>query len=220
MAGSRDDMVIRPRLQGSYAEAAQQAKQARALDQAMSKRGKIGRFVSFRAKSYVARTLTGAAEQSGLARSVGGTTAVVAGAVIVAGLVAARLVSGKSFEGMGNELQAMILGDKPQEARAKKRTREQLQANEGVMQLAGHYGITDQMREVGEKLYKLNLADETGRNKIDRMFPQDNTLDLLILRLRNLFVGAWEGEGISQKIDEVKDGLMDAQLRAVPRIYK
>jgi len=213
-------MVIRPRLQGSYAEAAQQAKQARALDQAMSKRGKIGRFVSFRAKSYVARTLTGAAEQSGLARGIGGKAGVAAGAVIVASLVAARLLSGKSFEGMGLELQTMLLGDKPQEAIAKRRTREALQANEGIMQIAYRYGFTDQILKVQDNLYKLNLTEETNKHKIRKMIPLDGTLDMLIIRFRNLFMGEWGGKGIPAKIEQVRDALEEGQMRMIPRIYK
>jgi hypothetical protein len=219
MASSRDDMVLRPRLQG-VTGAKPKAEQRAAVERSLRARGGLRRFIANRAKAYAARTLSGAAQESGLARGIGGKAGIAAGAVIVAALVAARLISGKPFEGMGLELQTMLLGDQPQEAIAKRKTREQFQQNEAAMQIAGRYGITDQMRQAGEKLYHLNLAEEVGKNKIDRMFPQDGTLDLIILRLRNLFTGAWESKGIPAKIAQVRETLEEGQMRSIPRIYK
>lgn len=218
-SSSRDDMVLRPRLQG-VSGAKPKAEQRKAIERSLRSRSRLGQFVTNRAKAYAARTLSGAAQESGLARSIGGKVGIAAGAVVVAALVAARLISGKPFEGMGLELQTMLLGDQPQEAIAKRKTREQFQQNEAAMQIAGRYGITDQMRQAGEKLYHLNLAEEVGKNKIDRMFPQNGTLDLLILRLRNLFMGAWESNGIPAKIEQVRETLEEGQMRSIPRIYK
>lgn len=219
MASSRDDMVLRPRLQG-VTGAKPKAEQRAAVERSLRARSGLGRFIANRAKAYSARTLSRAAQESGLARGIGGKAGIAAGAVIVAALVAARLISGKPFEGMGLELQTMLLGDQPQEAIAKRKTREQFQQNEAAMQIAGRYGITDQMRQAGEKLYHLNLAEEVGKNKIDRMFPQDGTLDLIILRLRNLFMGAWESKGIPAKIAQVRETLEEGEMRSIPRIYK
>jgi hypothetical protein len=172
-------------------------------------------------KRTVARTIVGtslrAAGMSGL-RIAASSSAV--GVVVIGALVAARLISGKPFEGMGLEVEAMLLGEQPQEAIAKRKTREQFQQNEAAMQIAGRYGITDQMRQVGEKLYHLNLAEEVGKNKIDRMFPQNGIFDLIILRMRNLFVGAWESRGIPAKIAQVRETLEEGQMRSIPRIYK
>lgn len=216
---SRDDMVLRPRLQG-VTGAKPKAEQRAAVDRSLRARSGLGRFIANRAKAYAARTLSGAAQESGLARGIGGKAGIAAGAVIVAALVAARLISGKPFEGMGLELQTMLLGDQPQEAIAKRRTREALQANEGIMQIAYRYGFTDQILKVQDNLYKMNLTEETNKHKIRTMIPVDGTLDLLILRLRNMFTGLWHEKGIEKKFEDVKLGLEEMQMLMVPRIYK
>lgn len=219
MASSRDDMVLRPRLQG-VTGAKPKAEQRAAVERSLRARSGLGRFIANRAKAYAARTLSGAAQESGLARGIGGKAGIAAGAVIVAALVAARLISGKPFEGMGLELQTMLLGDQPQEAIAKRRTREALQANEGIMQIAYRYGFTDQILKVQDNLYKMNLTEETNKHKIRTMIPVDGTLDLLILRLRNMFTGIWHEKGIEKKFEDVKLGLEEMQMLMVPRIYK
>ncbi len=219
MASSRDDMVLRPRLQG-VTGAKPKAEQRAAVERSLRARSGLGRFIANRAKAYAARTLSGAAQESGLARGIGGKAGVAAGAVVVAALVAARLISGKPFEGMGLELQTMLLGDQPQEAIAKRRTREALQANEGIMQIAYRYGFTDQILKVQDNLYKMNLTEETNKHKIRRMIPLDGTFDMLILRLRNLFMGAWESKGIPAKIAQVRETLEEGEMRSIPRIYK
>ncbi len=219
MASSRDDMVLRPRLQG-VTGAKPKAEQRAAIERTLRARSGLGRLIANRAKAYAARTLTGAAQESGLARGIGGKAGIAAGAVIVAALVAARLISGKPFEGMGLELQTMLLGDQPQEAIAKRRTREALQANEGIMQIAYRYGFTDQILKVQDNLYKMNLTEETNKHKIRRMIPLDGTFDMLILRLRNLFMGAWESKGIPAKITQVRETLEEGEMRSIPRIYK
>lgn len=219
MASSRDDMVLRPRLQG-VTGAKPKAEQRAAVERSLRARSGLGRFIANRAKAYAARTLSGAAQESGLARGIGGKAGVAAGAVVVAALVAARLISGKPFEGMGLELQTMLLGDQPQEAIAKRRTRDALQANEGIMQIAYRYGFTDQILKVQDNLYKMNLTEETNKHKIRRMIPLDGTFDMLILRLRNLFMGAWESKGIPAKIAQVRETLEEGEMRSIPRIYK
>lgn len=219
MASSRDDMVLRPRLQG-VTGAKPKAEQRAAVERSLRARSGLGRFIANRAKAYAARTLSRAAQESGLARGIGGKAGIAAGAVIVAALVAARLISGKPFEGMGLELQTMLLGDQPQEAIAKRRTREALQANEGIMQIAYRYGFTDQILKVQDNLYKMNLTEETNKHKIRRMIPLDGTFDMLILRLRNLFMGAWESKGIPAKIAQVRETLEEGEMRSIPRIYK
>lgn len=219
MASSRDDMVLRPRLQG-VTGAKPKAEQRAAVERSLRARSGLGRFIANRAKAYSARTLSRAAQESGLARGIGGKAGIAAGAVIVAALVAARLISGKPFEGMGLELQTMLLGDQPQEAIAKRRTREALQANEGIMQIAYRYGFTDQILKVQDNLYKMNLTEETNKHKIRRMIPLDGTFDMLILRLRNLFMGAWESKGIPAKIAQVRETLEEGEMRSIPRIYK
>ena len=216
---SRDDMVLRPRLQG-VTGAKPKAEQRAAVERSLRARSGLGRFIANRAKAYSARTLSGAAQESGLARGIGGKAGVAAGAVVVAALVAARLISGKPFEGMGLELQTMLLGDQPQEAIAKQRTREALQANEGIMQIAYRYGFTDQILKVQDNLYKMNLTEETNKHKIRTMIPVDGTLDLLILRLRNMFTGLWHEKGIEKKFEDVRLGLEEMQMLMVPRVYK
>lgn len=224
MASSRDDMVLRPRLQG-VTGAAPKSEQRRAIERVLRARSGIGKMVSRVAKSAikrtVARTIAGtalrAAGMNGL-RIAASSSAV--GVVVIGALVAARLISGKPFEGMGLELQTMLLGDQPQEAIAKRRTREALQANEGIMQIAYRYGFTDQILKVQDNLYKMNLTEETNKHKIRRMIPLDGTFDMLILRLRNLFMGAWESKGIPAKIAQVRETLEEGEMRSIPRIYK
>jgi hypothetical protein len=181
----------------------------------------VSRVAKSAIKRTVARTIAGtalrAAGMNGL-RIAASSSAV--GVVVIGALVAARLISGKPFEGMGLELQTMLLGDQPQEAIAKRRTREALQANEGIMQIAYRYGFTDQILKVQDNLYKMNLTEETNKHKIRRMIPLDGTFDMLILRLRNLFMGLWHEKGIEKKFEDVRLGLEEMQMLMVPRVYK
>ena len=88
------------------------------------------------------------------------------------------------------------------------------------MQIAYRYGFTDQILKVQDNLYKMNLTEEANKHKIRTMIPVDGTLDLLILRLRNMFTGIWHEKGIEKKFEDVKLGLEEMQMLMVPRIYK
>lgn len=229
MASSRDDMVIRPKL-GSHGNAAEEASRKRAQRKATSKRSRLGSMLR-RQVARVGRRMAignpGVSLAEDFAGSVGRTAtsgqAILGASILVGVAVAARLLSGKTFETMGHDLARELLGDDSPESSAKRITREQLQRSDGIMGIAGRSGITDQMRDLGGKLYKANLLKERGRAMFmqDKNFQANGTLDIIILRFQNLFLSIWNAKGIPQKMDSITTQIRYLQQAPmVPRIYK
>jgi hypothetical protein len=119
---------------------------------------------------------------------------------VVAAMVGLRLASGKPFEGWGEELNEMFLGDLDDEARAKMATRQQLQGNPDVARAIHLWGQDPSKKTVLPpavseriKLYnRLNKYQQDGETLFRRILPANTTLDMLILRLAAAIKKAWK----------------------------
>jgi hypothetical protein len=132
--------------------------------------------------------------------------AIVAFAAVV-GLVALRLGTGMPIEGMGEQINRMILGNADDEARAWNTTKQQLRSNPHITSLLGREYATamkaglaapafnSQIRVIADEFQRQNVRDEKGRTLLREMFPVNNTLDILILRARDAIVAAWNANG-------------------------
>lgn len=193
--GRRDDMKFRPRLPQTRQHTKAAAAHRRETEAKNLRRGILGRNVArlVRAKSIQTASRFGLGRFASRASVVGGAAIAVA---VTAAAVAGRLMSGRSFENMGQNLAETLLGDTRPEAVARRQTREAMQANEVVMFEAGRRGeITRQMRQMGEDLYQRNLMAAKGRFAVlaDAGMMVNSPIDMLVLGLRNKFVEAWDG---------------------------
>lgn len=143
-----------------------------------------------------------------------GATMIAAQASLLAGLAYIRLASGRSFANLGANINNALLGVMDDKARAKRRVRQELQANPQLMgMVARHPEMMAEAAEVGEMTYKQYLTEEIGRSKIaeDIRFQSDDSLpDLIIKRLRDGFteyLGRSEGwQAVQALPDEMRKG--------------
>ena len=201
----RDDMVIRLRLGPRQRPTARaRSRSDRALAIGSRGGGVLRRMVQLRlarAAARAAETAIAGPMRLGAIRAAGGRLAFAPVGAVVAGLIigavaALRLASGQPFEGMGEQVNRMLLGDLDEDARAKLRTRQQLGADAQLLENVGRKDrIDSQIRTVAAELYRQNLREEIGAKKWREVYALNNTLDLLILRARDVFLAAWRGNG-------------------------
>lgn len=217
----RDDMVFRPSL-GPQARptAPVRAREDRRIAESVEGRGGrvsvAARLVALRAarrlarRQHVARSgsrrlaaaRTGGAGLRGI-RLLGG----VVTAFVVAGVVALRIASGQPLEGIGAQVNRMLLGDLDDHARAKLATRRQLQADPDLARIVGQQGeVTPQIAALGRDLYELNLRDEKAKSLFAEAFPANNVVDMLILRGAEALKRAWSGAGGAAAVTKLERG--------------
>ena len=148
------------------------------------------------------------------ARAAGTPVGLIVGALAIAGVVALRLASGQPLEKTGEIINQMFLGDLDNEARAKMRTRDQLESNPDLLRIAGQDGFNSQLKDVADNLYNINKRDVDGEELFRREFPSNNILDMLILRARDKFVALWKGNG-----DDAKLATMVERLGAASEMH-
>lgn len=216
---SRDDMVIRPRVDAQPgASAPTRARQERVFDRERRPGGIVPRMLRHALGSRLA---LGAA--SGLGRfavSFGRAAAprvllanpigLLVGALVTATVVATRLVSGRSFEGIGQEINNVILGDLDETALASRDAREELLGNPNVARIIGQEGrVNAQIGALHKRLAEIRKRDRVGRTLFmsDPEFDVNNTLDILILRGRDKLLEAWHGSGGPGSVDRVREKL-------------
>lgn len=220
----RDDMVFRPSLGRQHVAAAPvRAREERKLAGAKRKGGILHRLVQAktarRAAAARARAKSGqrtvratrfgqaglargAAGGAGRAAAAGGSIAAIAAAIVVAGVVTFRLLSGEPLEKTGEQINSMLLGDLDDEARAKMATRQQLQGNADLMRFVGRDGVVSaQVASVAEDITKMNMRREVGASKLREEFPVNNTLDMLIERAKVIWEETW-GDGSGEVLWE------------------
>lgn len=241
---SRDDIVFRPSIGPNPVAAARvRAREERDIRRAGGKRGLFGKLARraalkkarrrralerSRAKARAAagrgaRGVGGVAARGaarGLAaRGAGRAAATPIGAVVtgiaVAVITATRLIQGKPLENMGNELEKMLLGDYPDEARATMATRRQMQGDEHLLRIAGLEGgqPNSQITSIFEDLKKINKRHEVGKTALRREFPANNALDMLILRARDKWVEIWNSEGMTSKAENIREKIGDIHVK-------
>ena len=224
MASSRDDIVITPSLDQVRASAPVRAREERRLSGAKSKRGILSRIAKARAsqklirRGRVLRTAArrGAVSRFGVGGMVRGARAAASalnpiGAIVTASVVAAavitRLASGQSFENMGQQVNNILLGDLDDEARAAIGTRKRLSGDSDIARIVGQEGgVNSQISSVFKDLKDLQKRDEVGASKLksEKGMQVNGNLDILIIRAKNKFLEAWNGNGGDEAVEELR----------------
>lgn len=222
---SRDDIVMRPGLGlPEHAPARAQAQLRRRQRDLTRERGIIGRLARARAArrfamlrsvgglSSRAGRLLGAGRAVGAAGRLGSSArllaspaAILFGVFAVAVVAAGRLIANKPFEGIGAEVNAMILGDIDDEARATMAVRNSLESDPHLTRFVGQQGaITSQIRRVAADLKQIAFQEQKGTTKFAEDYPVNNWLDAIILRAVQVFKGEWEGKG-TRAVEKLQD---------------
>ncbi len=208
----RDDMVMRLGVKSpSQTPARDRAKQERIIRGAQRRGGLVHRL----ARAKASRTLIRAAQPAstarmavarGGARAAGAVAGVVVGTLVVAAVVATRLLSGRSFENIGQQINNVLLGDLDEEALATRDSREALQGDEHLLRIAGKEGkVNSQIAQIHQDQVAINKRDRVGRTLFESAtdFQSNNILDMVILRVKDALVEHWNAVGGQSKFDEL-----------------
>lgn len=202
-----DDMTIRPRLGRRHGQKVpSRAREMRRVRGAVRRRGVLPTLVRAR---VARRAITTASKSSIVGRASSGLTRLIGGAtvgIVVAGAVALRLISGRSFENLGAELNEILLGDLDDKARVARSVRQKL-ATPDVLRAIGQRGaVGAQLRSVGRDLKALELQKQRGLAAFerDKFFQVNGVLDILIIRLRNKIRAMWTGVGGPAAVEELR----------------
>ena len=159
---------------------------------ARAARGRASLRRAARAGTGVARTAR-AASMFGRAASLGNPVGASLTALLVAGLVTLRLGTGRPLEGIGAELNKVILGDLDEEARAKTSVRGQISGDPNLARIMGQENaVNAQITKVSKDLYDFARREEIARTALSEAMPVDNLLDNLILRAAAALRTGWE----------------------------
>lgn len=225
--GSRDDMVIRPDLGRDQGRSASpvRAREERILAREKKRGGLISKVAKMRAGRRLVRGRRARASrravrlaQSGSAAVRGAQTARAAsaaanpiGLAVVAAVVATgvitRLVSGRSFENMGAQINKMLLGDMDEAARADIDTRKRLGGDREVARIIGIEGkVNNQIARLHADLARLRKMELDGSSKIteDKYFQSNSAIDMLILRAKEVFEKVWKSSDGPDAVEEIK----------------
>lgn len=123
----------------------------------------------------------------------------------VVGVAAGRIVSGKPFEGMGEELNAMLLGDMDEEARAKMAVRDEMSGDQHLARIRAQSAqANSQLKTLYDDLYKLRKREEDGATLMRREFPVNGMLDMLILSAWEALKRGFSDSGGPANLEEVR----------------
>ncbi len=198
------------------------ARAERALDRARGEKSVWSRLQTVRRFRQIKRTLSSvrsaraafgraraglAAEAEGLAaragsRVVGTPVGAIAAALIVAGVAALRLASGKPLEGTGEAVNRMLLGDMDDEARARMHVGERFGSDADLSRIAAQTGglANPQINALASDLVKLEKQKELGASLFREQFASNNMVDMLILRARDAAIEGWHTAGGEDKL--------------------
>lgn len=122
----------------------------------------------------------------------------IATAVVTASLVASRLITGRSTENMGQQVNNLLLGDLDEQARAKMESRQMLSGNSHIARAAAFSGgPTDQMKHVFDAMVKERETELRGIAAIntEKHFQSDSMIDQLAVRFAALLKDEWNAIG-------------------------
>lgn len=221
---SRDDVVIRPRLDDLKASRAPSvARQYSIVDKLKHPRSLLRSLVRHRVEQQAARAAMGRTLRSGAAvagegeglgvsagfagRSAIGSAGMILGAVAVGALIAARLSGNQSFENMGQELKHRLLGDNANEALASMEAREQLASNPHIAAAMAQGGATKDMIAAYNGIRELRLRQHKGEDAFmrDERFQVNGVLDNLLIRAREWMATGFASNGGQMVLAGLKD---------------
>lgn len=188
----RDDVVIRPLLRTAN-EGATPAQQRRAESE-LTERA---------ARRAAAKAPRRPIRKAGIAARIGG------GAVIVAAaLVALRLATGRSFEGMGTDMRDAMFGSLDERAAGEKFARGELRDDE-VARLVANRGTTDgSPRRIFDVLAEQEARRVRGSQLIDadRGMQVNNAADIVILRGAT-FIQEMRNAGVPEEVAKFRQAM-------------
>lgn len=216
---SRDDLVLRPSIGGDLAAtASRRAGDAGKMDRAggliarVRERSMLRRSLATSVRAAAARGAVSVARfgvrgaASAAARGVASAPGLILAALVVGGITAIRLGTGQPLEGLGSEINRIVLGDADDEARARMATREQLTGDSQIARIVGQEGqVNQQIRRVFDDLYGLNRRNEIGASLLREAFPVNSALDLMILAAAEALRAAFNGSGGPAAMDKLRD---------------
>jgi hypothetical protein len=135
------------------------------------------------------------------ARVAAGPVGAVLGVIAITAVVATRMLSGKSFENMGQTVRKALLGDIPEEAMADSRTRQEMASPEVMAAYSnngGHgSGVHQQLKGIFEMSRRKNLHLEKGQRMFERSqeFQVNSMSDVLVMELKSLYMDMWSSKG-------------------------
>lgn len=215
-----DDMVIRIGMLDRTAHQAPRERHADAVaEKAMDRKQKgIAQRISRKLRAKAARGAVSALSRtSGIPIRAASSPIVIAAAVIVvAGMVAARLMSGRSFEGMGNVVRQTFWDDElTAEMQAKKTTRQLFVTQGMAMQAYGAGGsLQTQVQKSFDQVYQVELLGAKGEQRLraDKVSDVNNMLDMLVLRIAEVVKSWFHGSELRAALQPVRD---NCAIRAV-----
>lgn len=206
-----DEMVLVVELEEFDTSARRRAKSESLVDKSIKTKGKrlrqlrqlreakrIKDFLGMRRRAKIAARLAmesgGRMATSAAGRLVGGAVGLPIALLLLAGAVTLRLISGKSFEQMGDIMNKMVLGDSDDAARASMRTREELVGNEYVANYARVYGQAA-LQPTFDRIFQRRLMEAKGASIVREQYQVNGFFDQLILRLSDAIKEAWKDAG-------------------------
>ena len=139
-------------------------------------------------------------------RAAGTPVGLIIMGLVLAGVVTTRLITGKPLEGLGQEMNDMILGDYDDEARAKMEVRRRFQADDELSGIAGHdNAVNPQLMALHKDLLREEKQYQVGVSALKGAMPINNEFDMLILRVRDAIVSAWKGDNGPNRVEQAMD---------------
>jgi hypothetical protein len=143
----------------------------------------------------------------------------IVAAVLAAGVVALRVASGKPLEGMGAEVNRMLLGDADEKSRAWNLTRQGLQSDPNLSRIvAQEGGVNAQVEAIAKGMAEFHEREQKGISLLTEEFPVNNMLDMLIVRAASAFRSAWGSGGGEQSVERLRVQMMETAVQ--PNHYK
>ena len=222
---NRDDIIIRPRLGDVNSSAVTRAREERRIaGRGRGKRGLVARLLRRKAAAKFARRQAGkfgrrsatvragsaalrGGSKAGGARALANPAGAIVAALVVAGVVAVRIGTGTSFEGMGAKLNKMLLGDMDEQARATMDVRKRLSGDSHLARItAQEGGVNSQILSIAEDMRDIRKRELDGSSTFleNEEFQANTTLDILILRAKDAFTTAFWGAGGRDAIEDLK----------------
>lgn len=151
-----------------------------------------------RGAAGVARGAAGASRAAAVLNPV---TLVIA-ALAAIGIAGGRIISGKTFEQMGEEFEALILGDNSTKTKAKLLARQQLAGDPNLLEFIGQQDTT-QAKMLFNDLVELKEREVMADKLFRKEFGVNGMLDIIIIRLWDALIAGWKGAGGPDAVDRL-----------------
>lgn len=133
-------------------------------------------------------------------------------ALLVAGVVTLRLGTGKPLEGVGAEINKLLLGDLDEEARAKTAVRSHWSGDPNTARIMGQEGaVNAQISKVSKDLFAFARREEIGKSALFEAMPVDNLLDNLILRAASALRTGWDRFKGPSNLEKLQTAYQDSR---------